>query len=67
MVQRYMLEDEANKRKVAPDPKEVDEAYNEMRELNLQFAQQIAAQPFMEAEVQGAYPAANGRRSPAHG
>ncbi len=50
MIQRYMLEDEANKRKVAPDPKEVDEAFNEMRELNLQFAQQVAAQPFMEAE-----------------
>lgn len=50
MIQRYMLEDEANKRNVAPDPKEVDETFNEMRELNLQFAQQVAAQPFMEAE-----------------
>ena len=50
MIQRYMIEDEAKKRGVVPDSKEVDEAYNQMRELNLQFAQQVAAQPFMEPE-----------------
>lgn len=50
MIQRYMLDDEAAKRNLVPDPKEVDEALSQMRELNLQFAQQIAAQPWMEAE-----------------
>ena len=50
MVQRYMLDDEAAKRGVTPDPKDVQEAFDQMRELNLQFAQQLTAQPWMEAE-----------------
>ena len=50
MIQRYMLDDEAAKRNLTPDAKEVDEAFNQMRELNLQFAQELAAQPWMEPE-----------------
>ena len=50
MIQRYMLDDEAAKRNLVPDPKEIDEVFNQMRELNLQFAQELATQPGMEPE-----------------
>ena len=51
LVQRYLIEDEAQKRKLAPSDKEVQERIDEQMERNWQMARSMAINPWKAQDV----------------
>ena len=51
LVQRFLLEDESQKQKLAPTDAEIQELYDQQRESNWQFARQMTLNPWSEIEA----------------
>src|SRR5262245_40506221 len=51
MVERALVQQEAEKQKVWPTDQEVDEAFNEKKETDPTFAQQMSGNPWAVAET----------------
>jgi hypothetical protein len=51
LVQRILIDQQAKKNHLVPSRKEIDDAFNEEKELKPQFAQEIAVAPWYETEA----------------
>ena len=55
LTERYMIDDEAKKRNLAPTDAEVQERLTEEREHSWQFARQLSTNPWMEEEFKNRF------------